>query len=178
MLPVVYFNEKRDRHGYELPPGPWMDEPDKAQWTDLVTGLPCLAVRGPMGAWCGYVGVTEGHPYFAVPPSEVDAYAHGSLNFGDFCHDGPESHAICHVPGPGEPDRVWWLGFDCMHAFDIAPAFLRLHEEIAQRDPHMRRLLDMTKADPLVREEYRTLRYVQAEVAYLARQLARPALTA
>jgi hypothetical protein len=42
--------------------GPWQDEPDKRQWTDAVTGLPCLIVRGPIGALCGYVGVSSDHP--------------------------------------------------------------------------------------------------------------------
>jgi hypothetical protein len=40
-------------------PGPWMDEPDKIQYPDPETGLPCLAVRGPLGSWCGYVGKRE-----------------------------------------------------------------------------------------------------------------------
>lgn len=43
-------------------PGPWQDEPDKKQWQDEETGLPCLIVRGPSGALCGYVGVSESHP--------------------------------------------------------------------------------------------------------------------
>lgn len=49
-------------------PGPWVDEPDKAQWTDEATGLPCLAVRsrGSTGAWCGYVGVHADHPFHGV----------------------------------------------------------------------------------------------------------------
>ena len=25
--------------------GPWDDEPDKVQWQDVATGLPCIAVR-------------------------------------------------------------------------------------------------------------------------------------
>lgn len=44
--------------------GPWVSEPDKVQWLDEASGLPCLIVRGPMGALCGYVGVPEGHPFF------------------------------------------------------------------------------------------------------------------
>lgn len=44
--------------------GPWQDEPDKVQWRDDVTGLPCLIVRGPGGALCGYVGIKAGHPFF------------------------------------------------------------------------------------------------------------------
>lgn len=46
--------------------GPWHDEPDKVQWQDEATRLPCLIVRGPGGNWCGYVGVTKGHPFFEV----------------------------------------------------------------------------------------------------------------
>lgn len=42
--------------------GPWNHEPDKKQWLDPETGLSCLIVRGPMGALCGYVGVSEDHP--------------------------------------------------------------------------------------------------------------------
>jgi len=34
-------------------PGPWQEEPDKVQWQDPQTGSVCLAVRGPMGGWCG-----------------------------------------------------------------------------------------------------------------------------
>lgn len=44
-------------------PGPWADEPDKVQWQDETTGLPCMVRRGSpeIGVWCGYVGVAEGH---------------------------------------------------------------------------------------------------------------------
>jgi hypothetical protein len=43
--------------------GPWDNEPDKVQWQDAATGLPCIARRSEaMGSWCGYVGVAEGHP--------------------------------------------------------------------------------------------------------------------
>lgn len=38
------------------PAGAWHREPDKAQWVDLTTGYPCLAVRGGSGSWCGYAG--------------------------------------------------------------------------------------------------------------------------
>ncbi len=45
----------------EWGPGPWQDEPDKAQWLDAGSRLPCLIVRGPVGALCGYVGLPPGH---------------------------------------------------------------------------------------------------------------------
>lgn len=50
--------------------GPWDSEPDKMQFTDEATGLPCLVVRGPAGALCGYVGVSKGHPLYEVQYSD------------------------------------------------------------------------------------------------------------
>lgn len=32
---------------------------------------------------------------------------------------------ICHIPAPGEPDHVWWFGFDCAHAGDFIPSYER-----------------------------------------------------
>lgn len=47
--------------------GPWQHEPDRKEWRDAATDLPCLAVRhDESGHWCGYVGVTEGHPAYHV----------------------------------------------------------------------------------------------------------------
>jgi hypothetical protein len=144
------------------PQGPWMAEPDKAQWEDFETALPCLAVRHKtFGNWCGYVGVTEGHPLFGKNPDREDGpglNVHGGVTFTDFCTPGEEEHGICHVPGPGEPDRVWWLGFDCAHLGDYSPL--------------MRQQLDkMMGFERDTGEVYRTLAYVKNECADLARQL-------
>lgn len=105
-----YLSVDKDR----WPEGPWQSEPDKCQWLDKATGLPCLIVRGPVGALCGYVGVTKGHPFFekeygeCVRPdlheplregeTEEGRYhygcspdsllqAHGGITFSDFCVD-------------------------------------------------------------------------------------------
>lgn len=112
--------------------GPWQSEPDKKQWQDPETGLPCLIVRGPPGALCGYGGLT-----FA----------------GSCAHGEDPSEGICHIPGEGQPDNVWWLGFDCAHYMDHSPAY-------APR----RRWAGGAGA-------YRTQAYVEAQVASLARQL-------
>lgn len=85
----------------EWSPGPWDAEPDKIQWQDEATGLPCLIVRNYAGALCGYVGVSKGHPLFGVEYSECpleekcDGYCdhqpqsqlsvHGGLTFSSFC---------------------------------------------------------------------------------------------
>lgn len=112
--------------------GPWKDEPDRIEWRRPGSALPRLMLRGPMGSWCGYVGVPEGHPlhgrkawgtgatdeqhHAAVDDLEV----HGGITYAEACAGN-----ICHVPAPGEPDHVWWFGFDCAHAGDVSPGLHR-----------------------------------------------------
>lgn len=150
MRTIVYHGDKS-----RLPPGPWQDEPDKVQWQDEETGLPCLVVRGPMGALCGYVGVPNGHPWHGRQFDEIEANVHGGLTYSSSCmKEMPEDVAICHVPDEGEPDDVWWLGFDCAHGWDIVPKWNWI-----------------TSSDAA----YRDLAYVQAEVRSLAKQAAEAA---
>lgn len=104
----------------DWPKGQWDKEPDKIQWMDKATGLPCLIVRNSFGALCGYVGVSKGHPYFEKHYDEADVSAHGGLTFADHCHGN-----ICHTVENGEDDNVWWLGFDCAHCHDAAPGMYR-----------------------------------------------------
>lgn len=145
-----------------IPPadGPWMSEPDKVHWIDPATDLDCLAVRNHFGAWCGYVGLPPGHPHHGAGYETPEVEVHGGLTFADSCResDEGEGHGICHVPLPGRPHDVWWLGFDCAHAFDLTP---------------------YNASDPWYREQswhrddvYRDLDYVKAECASLAKQLA------
>ena len=136
--------------------GPWNDEPqDKIQWLDEASNLPCIAKRGPLGAWCGYVGVPAGHSFYRMDYNDVDIdQPHGGLTYADFCMaDVDEEHAICHVVEPGEPDDVWWLGFDCAHANDVIPGL----------DHHLQ-LYDIGRV-------YRTLDYVREECRQFAARL-------
>lgn len=188
--------------------GEWVGEPDKVQWQDEDTGLPCLAVRNQhSGNWCGYVGVAEGHPKHGEGYNAVDVDVHGGLTFANACIDHSLSaweafrerslkrrasaaveavkypigdaahwladkeaqasvdsheafvaytlsHSICHTPEPGEPDMMWWFGFDCAHSGDVSPA-------------REARCGGMAGGY----ESYRTLRYVQNQCAKLAQQL-------
>ncbi len=140
----------------------WDDEPDKVQWPDESTGLPCLAVRNAhSGYWCGYVGVAEGHPSYGVNYDDVYVGVHGGLTFSDKCRPGnTEDRGICHIPGPGEPDHVWWLGFDCGHCMDYSPNDLKRAEERG----------GMWRID--TGSSYRTLAYVKEQCRQLAEQLA------
>lgn len=102
-------------------PGPWDGEPDKVSWTDPATGRPCLAVRNPVGAWCGYVAVDPGHPLHGQDYDVPDVVVHGGLTYAAYCREGAtEAEGICHVPRPGQPHDVWWFGFDtCQAAFRV-----------------------------------------------------------
>lgn len=138
--------------------GPWLDEPDRLAWADP-TGLPCIVRRGPMGAWCGYVAVPSGHPLHGrgFLDDGVEALrVHGGITYGEACK-GDTKTGICHVPRPGEPDDVWWLGFDCGHFGDLVPQLAATYAPLG--------------------DTYRDLSYVRAETTHLAQQLAALALT-
>jgi hypothetical protein len=152
--------------------GPWQDEPDKMQWQDEASGLPCLAKRATQsGSWCGYVGVSEGHPWFEMNPFKIGADVHGGLNFATFCQDTTdESQGICHIPSPGEPDHVYWIGFDCGHAWDQKPGNDALLRRIA---PHLEEMRQQFASDfpVILGEVYRDLAYVRDQCRLLAGQV-------
>jgi hypothetical protein len=150
--------------------GPWQTEPDRLEWTHA--GLPCLAARSESGGnWCGYVAVPPGHPLHGrdYDHADVDVEVHGGgLTYANRC----EGH-VCHVPRPGEPDDVWWFGFDCAHFGDLSPA--RHARDVGRGYPFPEKPYDHAKA--IARndwgvEVYRTLDYVQAETNRLADQFA------
>lgn len=89
--------ENKDKWG----PGPWQDEPDYMEWIDQDTGYPCKVRRNHDGAWCGYVGVL-GINERGFNSDEIDV--HGGVTFGDF-----------------DDSNLYWLGFDCSHAWDQSP---------------------------------------------------------
>jgi hypothetical protein len=114
-----------DRIAAGWPSGEWDEEPDKMQWEDPATLLPCLAVRHPRsGHWCGYVGVPVAHPFFELPYGHEkvgDSVGH-YLTFSDRCNpNATEDRGICHIPSDGESDNVWWFGFDYSHLGDLTP---------------------------------------------------------
>jgi hypothetical protein len=133
------------------PPGPWDDEGDREQWT-TASGLPGLIARSRMGMWCGYVAVAADHPYYQRDYADIDDIdVHGGLSYSAAC----QGH-ICHVPEPGQPDDVWWLGFDCAHIDDVVPVSARFVWELSA----------------LRHCAYRDMVWVRAEVESLAAQLA------
>lgn len=132
--------------------GPWLFEPDKHQFT--AHGMPCLLRRGGCNAWCGYVGVSKGHPYFEVDYDDCAIDVHGGLTFAGKCQHS--EHGICHTVEEGEDDDIWWLGFDCGHYGDILPCW-------NPGDYLMKNFEEAT---------YKTFDWVKEETTRLAKQLA------
>lgn len=131
--------------------GPWLEEPNRFEFEHA--GMSCLMVRNMSYVWCGYVAVPPGHPAYEKHYDEVDVEVHGGLTYSDHCQkDGP----ICHLPNPGDPDNVWWLGFDTCHWNDYSPGL----------DSALR----MT-GNNCERGVYRDMKYVKAECEGLAEQL-------
>jgi hypothetical protein len=124
--------------------GPWSNEPDRVEWIDSATNLPCLIVRNrELGHLCGYVGVPSSHPCFGRDYDEVDCEVHGGLTYANEC-----SGEICHKAN----QEVWWFGFDCAHLFDLSPWMKGRNEH----SPH---------------DVYRDIPYVRSECEKLAAEL-------
>jgi len=134
--------------------GPWLEEPDRVEWR-LTGGLVGLLRRNQFGVWCGYVGVPPGHPWHGKSYDEVEADVHGGLTYSKHCN----AH-ICHVPEPGEPEHLFWLGFDCGHAGDESPG---IRQTLCQVGGASEGLLCGS-------DVYRDLEYARAEVQRLAEQ--------
>lgn len=135
------------------PDGPWKNEPDKVTWIDEETGLDCMARRAPsVGAWCGYVGIKEGHPLYGknyVGCTEDDIVVHGGITYSAYCQEEEKETGICHITK--DDDKIYWIGFDCAHFNDMSPLM-----------PAMPFFSDIT---------YKDLEYVKNECKELARQL-------
>ena len=116
------------------PRGPWNEEPeDRVEWI-AANDVPCLAVRGDLGSWCGYVGLLPGHPWrdkaevkflstsnpqqeFQVGYDNIPAECHGWLTYG--------VQKNCPIVGQAAFPHALWIGFDCGHYRDEVPGMLQ-----------------------------------------------------
>lgn len=162
MQTIEYRNPSVDKASWGA--GPWVTEPDKKQWMDEATGLPCLMVRSThcSGAWCGYVGVTENHPFFGKEYHDLeDIGVHGGLTFAGKCQEEQnDCEGVCHKVAEGENDNIWWFGFDCAHYMDFSPLLVATMQKITHNI-----------ADYHKEEIYRDQVYVTEQVKNLALQL-------
>lgn len=134
----------------KLPPGPWDNEPHLFRFKYL--GFHCVMIRNPiLMHYCGYIGIPNTHPWYRKSQDSIEIDVHGGLTFnGD------------HLPmglGLESDSYMWWLGFDCAHAWDQAPFFLsKEYTDIIGRSSVM--------ADG----EYRTFAFVKKQLNRMASQ--------
>jgi hypothetical protein len=138
-------NKAHDIDKSNWPKGPWNNEPDRIDW--VYKGFSCMMIRNTLGNWCGYVAVPSDHPSYKKDYDDVYVDVHGGLTYSDKCQ---ENGVICHVPEPGMPDDVWWLGFDCGHSGDYLPGLTFAYGD---------------------ENDYKDVEYVRFEVISLADQL-------
>lgn len=139
-MQTIYYIMDKSKWGY----GAWTNEPDKVEYLDRDTRLPCLIMRTEAGHLCGYVGVPEGHPCFGRGPDKSLAV-----------HGGNNCNGVVSI------DRnVWWFGFDCGHSCDYSPGMMAKHKEQG-----------LIIENPNDWGQYRTMDYVILENAKLALQL-------
>jgi hypothetical protein len=135
--------------------GPWVDEPDAAEW--VAHGYPCMIARNrETGTLCGYVAVPEGHPFYEQDGQDLDerVHAHGGFTFADRGIASP-------FLSESESRHAWWLGFDCGHLYDYMPFTRKLREQMG-RPPHH------DKGDV-----YRTFGWVKEECERIAAEFKR-----
>lgn len=148
----------------QWPEGPWHHEPDRIEWRSH--GLPCLIARGPLGNLCGYVAVPPRHRAHGRHYDDVLVETHGGLTYAARCY----GH-ICHRPRKGESRHVWWLGFDCAHAFDAVPSLLSCRASLAQQLGRRRPLFEVGAEYKMGFDTYRDVATVKLWVDDLAQRL-------
>ena len=106
IVPLVFSEEKnKELNKSKWSSGEWDLEPDNVKWTDPETQLPCWIKRNNFGAFCGYVGIPKGHPYFEKVGDTLNISVHGGITWSNY----------------QEKYSHWWLGFDCAHHMDKTP---------------------------------------------------------
>lgn len=157
-MKITILNSESDVDKSKWMDGEWKSEPDKIEWRDEKSNFPCLIVRGPHGALCGYVGIDNTHPYFEKEYDHSDIEndhnikVHFGLTYSRLCNDNGK---ICHIPLSGESDNIWWFGFDCAHCTDFCPKWTE----------------DLMSFPPNNSEIYKNIDFVINEVTKLASQL-------
>ena len=105
-------------------------------------GLQCMTQLTPIGIRCGYVGVLQSHPYYGKDRRDIDDIeVHGGLTYSGYWDD------LDHT--------LWWLGFDCGHAWDLYD------------------LPTTTSEPPYAFKSNKSQEFVEEETRNLAEQLAR-----
>lgn len=162
---MIYWTQLHmDRTGWG--PGPWKKELDDYLWLPAHPPYLHMVRRGPMGAFCGYVGVGPSHPYFGMEANEacdLPLSVHGGITWSSLTTVTAES-AVTFPSFWNLPKEMRMFGFDCSHAGDVVPK-MNLYKSTIPGFPKFEHVM------PWGPDVYRTVDYTQNEVALLALQL-------
>ena len=137
-------------HGFH---GEWMHEPDRLTFQQA--GLDCLIQRNEATFTLnGYASVGPHHPFYDKKELVMERVScHGGVTWAGRC-----SGILSREPllvDEGIDEELYWIGFDCAHAWDLAPGIEFGMTRILPRPPGIDAV-------------YRTFDYVKAEVEALA----------
>lgn len=118
---------------------------ERVYGTMIKWGIDCMYVRNPLGFYCGYARIKQGHPLNKATQDDIEEIfsVHGGITF-------------CHRVGS---DLV--IGFDCGHHLDYVP-----YLELATKDLCTLKLFANSQSGT-----YRTEEYVREQLTELARQI-------
>jgi hypothetical protein len=160
---------------------PWKYEPNRLETE--INGYPALIIRTKNSHLCGYIGIPETHKFYGVDYSEIPAYVHGGLTYGDYGNDDHIGELYYKPKENNDGNNLYWLGFDCAHAGDYTPgSYESMLDAITKK--YISEGYSYIKAVQLAKENkdvklfkqsndetYRTIGYVLDELVRLASQL-------
>jgi hypothetical protein len=172
---IEKYTEAMKKHRQTWGPGRWKKEPDRVEFR--AHGFDCMIIRAPLGNLCGYVGLPPEHPlhgqHYNDLPESIDV--HGGVTYTEEC-----GGHICHIPREGEPDHLFWVGFDCAHGNDLLPSStsalqLKIAADVEREMQRRYPGYDRIKERSLLwgRTTYKPVNWVMMETKRLARQLRR-----
>ena len=146
--------------------GEWVEECDAAFFEH--EGIECKVTRIVIeeypnrshmfgGHFCGYCKIPEDHPDYNCEDIHSLGYeVHGGLTYSEL-----------------EPNKEFWIGFDCAHSVDVVPSMLEMKRKV--REETMEMLKGLGRKDHftsiLFRDTYKNIKFAEDQCKLLASQI-------
>lgn len=126
--------------------GPWQTEPDFELFE--YRDHKCMVRRGPFGALNGYIEVKPDHAFYKQDYDAIDINVHWGITYSGNILDCLD---------------IFFIGFDCAHAFDYVPTLTLFHTCSAKTE--------LCTVPMYQKENYKTIDFVIAECKSVVDQL-------
>lgn len=162
---------------------PWEVEPNRVELE--INGYPALIIRHEeIKHLCGYIAVTEKHPFFGLDYAFVNLSVHGGLTYAGEGMPEYDRGLLYYKPSHNEKgEKLHWFGFDCAHAHDYTPGmYMTMLDSVTKQmmigaSGNYHVALERAKLSPTVQmfeqkdyETYKTVEYVEDHLQSLANQ--------